>query len=760
MLELSNAQTQKISNINATNLNKKLTSLQDFLKCNTKTKANTKSTCSLMLATLTERIEFVSNRLNDELIKLINYCMSNSSIHDSANGQSIKLNQTESINSIVSLASSQSKLISSNLNKPVSSLVVIDLLCLAFQICFDLFLFRVSYLLGDLESLKSSASGADKKNEKINLHKKLLGLKQDFFMLISTLLQSINFTSTTQSFKSLINPNQTISSTASTKQAMITSSSFSSYSTLKILITVLDCYNRILYLPNLNQVLEPDSITTCFYLSLVDNMHNMFKKFKILKLDKNAAQARDKKEEDIKMEEDIQIIEPKPEPIDQEMAEVDDYSDADDAEKEDRGDNDDNDEDDEEDTCLFQLFYHKLIKYFGDVVYTLESNEYRLQNDESLSNQITNQENDSNNQIITTIAADDNNSTTLASIDYKLEKTPFLPTSKSQTDLCNEFLQSQSSVDDEKRIKSELKSAEASSNQANAPSLNTNNSNGVDAISSSCIQSLQVEFLTKFISYLHNMQFYASLETKLIAKSVNTKKKVDKKGQRKSTSTHGQKCMCYSNMLVSFLIMIDYKFNEKFINGARLDLNECYLTPFKSYTSYLFNQNLDLDETNASDVIKQFDSEPSSVATKAQLLLAKDKNEIEEKSNRFMYLLIMRYSHAFMSLFNNVNLSNKKEENEFAKQKLKLFESIKDDYRLKNFFCLFKLADSNYEDYIELLKLKSETKEGACGVGDLDAPDTTKTGLFNHLFTSLNTQKNLFKSYIENYFESSICNLA
>jgi hypothetical protein len=84
VIVLSNAPTQKISSVNAANLNKKLISLQDFLKYNTKTKT---ATSALMLATLTERIEFVSNRLHDELIKLINYCMSNSSIHDASNKQ-------------------------------------------------------------------------------------------------------------------------------------------------------------------------------------------------------------------------------------------------------------------------------------------------------------------------------------------------------------------------------------------------------------------------------------------------------------------------------------------------------------------------------------------------------------------------------------------------------------------------------------------------------------------------------------------------
>ena len=39
-------------------------------------------------------------------------------------------------------------------------------------------------------------------------------------------------------------------------------------------------------------------------------------------------------------------------------------------------------DEDEEDSCLFQLFYQKVIKYFGDVVYTFDNQK---QNDEHVT---------------------------------------------------------------------------------------------------------------------------------------------------------------------------------------------------------------------------------------------------------------------------------------------------------------------------------------------------------------------------------------
>ncbi len=85
----------------------------------------------------------------------------------------------------------------------------------------------------------------------------------------------------------------------------------------------------------------------------------------------------------------------------------------------------------EEDACLFQLFYQKLIEYFGHVVYSLELNETRQQlknesehMDDCASNlQANGQANGTgaNNQleIITTIAADDLSSR--KNVDFKLD---------------------------------------------------------------------------------------------------------------------------------------------------------------------------------------------------------------------------------------------------------------------------------------------------------------------------------------------------
>ena len=60
-------------------------------------------------------------------------------------------------------------------------------------------------------------------------------------------------------------------------------SEITSYSALKILISILDCYNRILYLPNLSNSIYPDSISTFFYIGLIENMHGILNNINILK---------------------------------------------------------------------------------------------------------------------------------------------------------------------------------------------------------------------------------------------------------------------------------------------------------------------------------------------------------------------------------------------------------------------------------------------------------------------------------------------
>jgi hypothetical protein len=134
----------------------------------------------------------------------------------------------------------------------------------------------------------------------------------------------------------------------------------------------------------------------------------------------------------------------------------------------------------------------------------------------------------------------------------------------------------------------------------------------------------------------------------------------------------------------------------------------------------------------------------------------------KEESNKFTYLILMRFVHVFLTLFNERN----KKEPQMA--------SILDDYRLKNFFCLFKLADLSFEEFFDYSKFKA-TSDAVAKVVDNKASDslsqlfgfeldeeknwqanTQRTGMFNHLFTSFDGQRNLLKNYIESYFYPAI----
>jgi hypothetical protein len=425
---------------------------------------------------------------------------------------------------------------------------------------------------------------------------------------------------------------------------------------------------------------------------------------------------------------------------------------------------DEEEEEEEEDNpCLFQLFFQKLIKYFGDIIYSIESNEYRTENRETTTSPSTTSNLPSNllhnESIITTIVAAGSEQSN-EDIDYKLETESScevekkMPISRSESDIFSE-LQSQTVAceTDETTKKKPLVNLTVSSSSylpSSPPNLGSTSTN------ESSIQSLQIEFLTKLIKFLHNLQFYESLKFKLQAKST-------KSNLIQRNTNH--KCSCHNDMLFSFLIMIDYKFNEKFINGSRLDLNEFFLTPYKSTCSFLLNklsQNSKLASTGAAwtsldsiefsnvnntalskDTFNTDQTEDIEFTKKTPLLLHPNS---KEESDKFAYLLIMQFMHLFLTLFNNKSKEKSKK------------DSILDDYRLKNFFCLFKLADLSYEEFFEYSKLTNNTHEHLFGF-DLDEDkqcDTQQTGLFNHLFTSLDAQRSLLKTYIENYFYPTI----
>ena len=128
--------SNKVTVSNALHLNRKLDSLLEFIRINLKvpmcplelfgmTSIEPQANVSPQALFVVERIEFVCKRLNDEMLKLIHYFLFNSK---SADDLGVHKHTTHP-------------------NTPINSLTIIDLLCLAFQICFELFLLRDSYLL-------------------------------------------------------------------------------------------------------------------------------------------------------------------------------------------------------------------------------------------------------------------------------------------------------------------------------------------------------------------------------------------------------------------------------------------------------------------------------------------------------------------------------------------------------------------------------------------------------------------------------------
>jgi len=279
----------KITVANGLSLTKMLNNLHEFIEVNLKNPLESKElfgiiaappTSSLSATTtapnpsssdqtlfVVERIEFVSRRLNDEMLKLINYFLFNSK----------NVNETLKVTSY--------------LNRPINSLAVIDFLCLAFQICYNLFLLRTSYILLANKQMSSNKSELD-----ATLYKKLIEIKEEIFLLIVKLLQSINFSTQNKTSESLkvnqhngsklnnLNSTNSSSSSSNSSSRSGSDSALLSYTTLKILITIIDCFNKTVYLPNLSQIFEPNSLTTLFYVGLIDNMHGILNKFKMLKI--------------------------------------------------------------------------------------------------------------------------------------------------------------------------------------------------------------------------------------------------------------------------------------------------------------------------------------------------------------------------------------------------------------------------------------------------------------------------------------------
>lgn len=204
-------------------------------------------------------------------------------------------------------------------------------------------------------------------------------------------------------------------------------------------------------------------------------------------------------------------------------------------------------------------------------------------------------------QIITTIADDLTESSKIKN--FQLDNAKNIDNSVSTT--VSESIQNelQSQIDTSSRVESisSDESKQVSNPQCNSSNnINNNNNKYMDMVNLNSINSLKIEFLIKFIYYLHNLQLFGSVENKLIKKSIFSRRHLD--GKPSTTAnliTHNQKCRCYEEMLSGYLILLDYIFNEKYIfNGSRLKFDDYFLKFSTPKSTYLNKNKLTLNLNN------------------------------------------------------------------------------------------------------------------------------------------------------------------
>lgn len=162
---------------NTTRLSEKLTEL-----CELVSKRASAAWFVRLMTEMLDRIEFVSTRLNDELNKLLEFCLKTISTGGAGGGTSSSGGEDE--------ASSETP----NIDDSLVLKAFIDLLCLGLQTSFNLFIFRVSYIYHQLSTSSSTSStGVEQINK----------LKENFFNVVYHILESIDFYPFTNSNKSL-----------------------------------------------------------------------------------------------------------------------------------------------------------------------------------------------------------------------------------------------------------------------------------------------------------------------------------------------------------------------------------------------------------------------------------------------------------------------------------------------------------------------------------------------------------------------------
>ncbi len=208
-------------------------------------------------------------------------------------------------------------------------------------------------------------------------------------------------------------------------------------------------------------------------------------------------------------------------------------------------------------------------------------------------------------------------------------------------------------------------------------------------------------------------------------------------GQRFSKS-FPQKCSCYQDMLNSYIILVDYKFNEKFINGARLRFDHLFQMPMVTYAPYITKndpKSSSLTSISVDDELKRRLAKPATFLTahsnKEHQISRWSLHQNNEITNRFMYLLIVKSCNIFLTLLNNRSAKDTRQ---------KFYKSMRDDYRLRNFFCLYSLIESDLDD----AEASSANDLGHFWLA------------FNHLKSSVISFRNFLKNFVSDFMQGKL----
>ncbi|RNA43988.1 ATR-interacting -like isoform X2 [Brachionus plicatilis] len=340
----------------------------------------------------------------------------------------------------------------------------------------------------------------------------------------------------------------------------------------------------------------------------------------------------------------------------------------------------------DEECCIFQLIFDKISSFFTDTSYILDQNE-KVKSHNELSKGESNQP-----EIITTIGDEAKHSKIDFKLENKISENYLMNNSLSEVD---DILQSQvepvSPQNEEPNIQHVLDTVQAH-NSSQEPII---------------FENLKLECFYKLMHFIYNYQIVQSIghnaikldlieSTEQIKQETSCKKRkiyqsMSNLENQEKQSFHNA-CICFKNILNSFLSLLDYLFGDK---SYCLDRNES--KPLDSSIYFL-------------------------------------ENNYEHETDQYKSLLLLIGLNVFMSMTNVDKLGKDISVNRI---KLGFINPVMEDYKIKNFLCLTKIFESEFT-------INDEEKMEV---------DQTKQMKQKYLSNSFNSLKSLFKNCVDDYFD-------